>query len=127
MIWVFAVAAVIASVSAVLARSSQLNVPKYDDSVSGKWEGVFSVQNNSTPFTLELQVDGDKVMGTVESGHTGLGKITNGSWIDNKLSLTVVFDKHESIAMTASLKDGKLVGEFHTEGFTSKWEATRKK
>ena len=85
------------------------------------------MQNASTPFTLELQVDGDKVTGSVESGHTGLGKITNGSWVDNKLSFTAVFDKHESIAMTAALKDGKLIGEFRTEGFTSKWEATKKK
>jgi hypothetical protein len=127
MIWFFAVAALIASVSVVLAGSSQLNVPRYDDSISGKWEGVFSVQNTSTPFTLELQVNGDKVTGTVESGHTGPGKVTKGSWVDNKLSFTAVFDAHESIAMTALLKDGKLIGEFRTEGFTSRWEATKKK
>ena len=45
---------------------------------------------------------------------------------DGKLSFTLDFEKHESIDVTGTLKDGKLAGEFHTEGFTDKWEAKKK-
>jgi hypothetical protein len=36
------------------------------------------------------------------------------------------FPSHESIDVTGSLKDGKLTGEFRTEGRQGTWEATRK-
>ena len=49
-----------------------------------------------------------------------------GSWAENKLSMTLDFAKHESIAVTGSLKDGRLAGEFRTEGFVAKWEAKKK-
>ncbi len=96
------------------------------DPISGEWDVTFHVQNTKTPATFKFKLDGNKVSGTVYSDHTGQGTIRDGSWKDNKLSFTVDFPKHESIALTGTLKDGKLVGEFRTEGFSEKWEAKRK-
>ena len=47
----------------------------------------------------------------------------DGKWVDGKLSFTLDFKKHESIAITGAVKEGKLAGQFTTEGFTEKWEA----
>ena len=96
------------------------------DPISGEWEVTFYVQGTTTPATFKLKLDGDKVTGTAESAHTGPGTVRDGSWTENKLSFTLDFEKHESIAVTGSLRDGKLSGEFRTEGFVEKWEATKK-
>lgn len=100
----------------------------YEDSdpISGEWEVSFYVHGATTPAIFRLKLDGDKVTGTAESAHTGPGTVRDGAWTENKLSFTLDFKKHESIAITGSLKDGKLVGEFRTEGFVEKWEATKK-
>jgi hypothetical protein len=97
------------------------------DLISGDWEVSFKVGERTSPASFKLKLDGDKVTGTAESAHTGPGTIRDGSWIDGKLSFTLDFKTHESIAITGKAQDNKLVGEFTTEGFTSSWEATRKK
>jgi Tfp pilus assembly protein PilW len=96
------------------------------DPISGEWEVSFYVQGTTTPATFKLKLDGNKVTGTAESAHTGPGTVRDGSWTENKLSFTLDFENHESIAITGGLKDGKLSGEFRTEGFVEKWEATKK-
>jgi hypothetical protein len=96
------------------------------DPITGEWDVTFRVQDTKTPATFKLKLDGDKVFGTVYSEHTGAGTLRDGSWKENKLSFTIDFAKHESIAITGTLKDGMLVGEFRTEGFVEKWEAKRK-
>ena len=93
---------------------------------SGEWEGKFQVNGTTTPFTLELKVDGNKVSGRAASNHTGPGVITNGSLENGKLQFRLEFKSHEAIEMTAALRDERLVGEFRTEGFVANWEATRK-
>ncbi len=96
------------------------------DDISGEWDVSFKVQGMTTPATFNLKLDGRKVTGTVNSEHTGPGTIRDGSWVNNKLSFTLDFKKHESIVITGTLKDGKLTGEFRTEGFVSNWEAVKK-
>jgi hypothetical protein len=100
--------------------------PPDADPISGEWDVTFHVQDMTTPATFKLKLEGDKVTGTAESAHTGPGTVRDGSWTENKLSFTLDFEKHESIAITGSLRDGKLSGEFRTEGFVEKWEATKK-
>ena len=63
--------------------------------------------------------------GTIHSEHTGTGQVTEGSWVEGKLSFIAVFQSHESIAISGSIQNGKLAGEFKTEGFVARWEATR--
>jgi len=101
-------------------------LPQESDPISGEWDLLFFVQGTTTRGTLKLKLDGEKITGTVASAHTGPGTVSKGSWADNKLNLTLDFKSHESIDISGSLKDGKLSGEFRTEGFVSNWEATKK-
>jgi hypothetical protein len=96
------------------------------DPISGAWDASFFVRGNPSPATFDFKLEGTKVTGTANSDHTGPGTIRDGSWTDGKLSFTLDFKKHESITVKGTLKDGKLVGEFTTEGFTSNWEAVKK-
>lgn len=96
------------------------------DPVSGDWDVSFFVHEKKTPATFTLKLEGTKVTGTAYSDHTGAGTVRDGKWVDGKLSFTLDFKKHESIAITGAVKEGKLMGQFTTEGFTEKWEAVRK-
>jgi hypothetical protein len=96
------------------------------DPISGKWDVTFLVNGHTTPATFDLKLDGTKVTGTANSDHTGLGTVRDGTWDKGKLSFTLDFQKHESIAITGAIKEAKLVGEFRTEGFVANWEAVKK-
>lgn len=96
------------------------------DPVSGEWNVTFFVHEHQMPATFTFKVDGSTVTGSANSEHTGPGTIRDGKYADGKLSFTLDFKKHESIVVNGTLKDGKLSGEFSTEGFTDKWEATKK-
>lgn len=108
------------------AATHHLNSLLGTDPISGEWAVSFFVHGSTTPATFNLKLEGDGITGTAYSEHTGAGKIRDGKWADNSLTFTLDFAKHESIAVKGTLKDGKLVGEFTTEGFTSNWEASRK-
>jgi len=95
------------------------------DPVSGEWQVVFSIAGQTAEGTLKLKLDGDKVTGTIESAHTGPGTVSKGKFVDGKLSFTADFTDHESINITGTVKDGKLSGEFATEGMTGTWEAKK--
>src|SRR5258706_7811435 len=96
------------------------------DPISGEWEGRFEIGGGSATLAFKLKLDGDKVTGTAESAHTGPGTLGQGLLTDNKLSFTLNFAAHESIAVDGSLKDGQLSGEFRTEGMVGKWVAKKK-
>jgi hypothetical protein len=97
------------------------------DPISGEWNVSFFVKGHpTTPASFRLKLDGEKVTGTAYSDHTGEGTVRDGKYTDGKLSFTLDFKKHESIAIMGGAKDGKLAGEFTTEGFTAKWEAAKK-
>jgi len=100
--------------------------PPADDSIAGEWKVTFHVHEMKTPATFSFALDGTKLTGTANSDHTGPGTIRDGKYENGKLSFTLDFKKHESIAVTGVLKDGQLTGEFTTEGFTDKWDAVRK-
>ena len=83
------------------------------------------MQGQTVSGTLVLAVEGETVTGTVETQHTGPGKLQDGKFAASKLSATCVFDRHESMALMGELQGEKLVGTFRTEGRDGKWEATR--
>ncbi len=115
--------------SAIARHHNELFQPATNDSqdpISGEWEVAFFVHEKKTPATFTLKLEGTKVTGTAYSDHTGAGTVREGKWVDGKLSFTLDFKKHESIAISGAIKEGKLVGQFTTEGFTEKWEATKK-
>jgi hypothetical protein len=111
---------------ALFAHSHHETVADNQDSISGEWAVTFYVHDHQTPASFTFKVDGTTVTGTAYSDHTGPGTIRDGKYADGKLSFTLDFQKHESIVVKGMLKDGKLSGEFSTEGFTDKWEATKK-
>jgi hypothetical protein len=104
----------------------QTSSPSESDPISGAWDVAFFVNGKAHPSTFDLKLEGAKVTGTAFSDHTGPGTVRDGSWSEGKLSFTLDFKKHESIVVKGALKDGKLAGEFTTEGFTSNWEAKRR-
>jgi hypothetical protein len=122
--------AIILMTSGVVAGGTAMQQPAQKaptaDSPAGEWAVAFTLQGITVPGTLILRVDGDKVTGAVYSQHTGAGTLRDGSWADNKLSFTMEFTRHESIALTGKLLDGKLSGEFRTEGMQGTWEAKRR-
>jgi len=93
--------------------------------IAGEWNITFTLQGQSASGTLTLGVEGEMLTGTVETHHTGQGKLQDGKFSAAKLSATCVFDHHESIALAGELQGEKLVGTFHTEGNDGTWEATR--
>jgi hypothetical protein len=95
------------------------------DPISGEWGVSFLVNGQTTPATFNLKLDGKKVTGSAFSDHTGAGTVRDGVWENGKLSFTLDFKKHESIIVTGSMKESKLVGQFSTEGFTANWEASK--
>lgn len=107
-------------------HSHQAAAADNQDPISGEWNVTFYVHEHKTPASFTFKVEGTTVTGTAYSDHTGPGTIRDGKYADGKLSFTLDFKKHESIVVTGALKDGKLSGDFSTEGFTDKWEATKK-
>jgi hypothetical protein len=114
--------------SALAKHHDEMFRPANDqsDPISGEWDVSFFVHEKKTPATFTLKLEGTKITGTAYSDHTDAGTVRDGKWVDGKLSFTLDFKKHESIAINGALKEGKLFGQFTTEGFTEKWEATKK-
>lgn len=94
-------------------------------SIAGEWNITFTLQGQSASGSLTLALEGETLTGTVETHHTGPGKLRDGKFSAAKLSATCVFEHHESIALSGELHGEKLVGTFHTEGNDGTWEATR--
>ncbi len=46
--------------------------------------------------------------------------------VRQKRCFRLYFVRPESIVVTGSLQEGKLIGEFHTEGIQDSWEACKK-
>ncbi|SRR6266508_2226396 len=89
------------------------------DAISGEWEAVFTGQGRTVQITLKLKLEGEKVTGTSESSHLGNGAISNGSWANNKLKITVETN-HAPLELTGTLQNDKLAGEWdasHMKGF----------
>lgn len=93
--------------------------------LSGDWEAVADANGQPFPFFLTLKVEGEKVSGG-SSSQLGEGTIKDGTWKDGKLSFQIE-GTNGSIAMSATVVDGKLSGEFDYAGqLQGKWVAVRK-
>jgi len=104
----------------------QHNDPPDGKSIAGEWVIHFQAEGQTVSGKLHFEQDGDRLTGTVDTAHTGAGTIENGKWNDNKLAASLMFERHEKIAIDGALKaDGTLAGEYHTEGRTDKWQAER--
>ena len=116
----------IAAYERALTNQVQPWIEQNGDPITGEWNVSCYVHEMKTPATFTFKLDGSKLSGSAYSEHTGPGTIRDGKWADGKLSFTLDFAKHESIAVNGELKGSGLAGQFTTEGFTDKWEAIRK-
>ena len=93
--------------------------------LSGEWDGIADAQGQPFPFVLVLKIDGENVTGS-SSSQLGESQIKKGTWKDGKL----VFElegQNGVIAMSATVIEGKLSGEFDFAGqLQGKWVAVRK-
>lgn len=95
------------------------------DPLSGEWDAAADANGTQFPFTLKLKLEGDKVTGSSDSAQ-GSAPLTKGTWVGDKLSFTLD-TPNGAIGFTATLKDGKIVGDFDFAGqMTGKWEAKKK-
>jgi len=96
------------------------------DSVSGDWLVYFQAGGQTVPGKLHLEANGERLTGAIETAHTGPGKVQDGKWSNNKLTATLVFERHESIAFEGERRsNGTLSGQYKTEGRTDTWYAER--
>jgi hypothetical protein len=110
---------------AAIDRGNAASCAQTPDNISGDWKASFEVEDIKTPVTFSLKLDGQRVTGTANSDHTGPGTLKDGRWVNGELSFTMDFTAHESVVVTGRFKDGKLVGEFATEGRRGTWEASK--
>ena len=120
-IWIVPALMLVLATSMALAQHGS----QPSGSIAGEWHITFMVQGQTVPGTLVLAAEGEKLSGTVETQHTGPGRLQDGKFTASKLSATCVFERHESIDLTGELQGEKLVGTFRTEGREGQWEATR--
>lgn len=94
--------------------------------LSGEWDAAADVQGQAFPFTLTLKVDGEKVTGS-SSSQLGDSTMSSGVWKDGKLAV-VLEGSNGQVALSATMVDGKLVGDFDYAGqLQGKWVASKKK
>jgi hypothetical protein len=95
------------------------------DAISGAWDASFITDDNTRQLTLTLKLEGTKITGNFESSHLGNGAINNGSWVNNKLTITLETN-HAPVTLTGALQNGKLAGEWDAGHMQGKWEAKKK-
>jgi hypothetical protein len=93
--------------------------------LNGQWEAVADANGQPFPFLLTLKIDGEAVSGS-SSSQLGEATVKNGSWKDGRLSFQLE-GSNGTIAMSATVIDGKLSGEFDYSGqLQGKWVAVKK-
>jgi hypothetical protein len=90
---------------------------------SGDWDCTADVQGQTIPFTLKLKQEGDKVTGESTSDQGSL-PIGNGKVTGDKLTFTL--DIGQTITFTATLKEGKIIGQFDAGGQMGNWSGKKK-
>lgn len=109
----------------VVPAAAATSAPASTFSPSGDWEAVADANGQPFPFFLTLKVEGEKVTGG-SSSQLGEGTIKEGSWKDGKLTFQIE-GTNGTIAMSATVVEGKLSGEFDYAGqLSGKWVAVRK-
>ena len=96
------------------------------DVFTGDWDAVADANGQSFPFTLTLKVDGEKVTGG-SSSELGTSTIGTGAYKEGRVTFRLD-GTAGAIAMTATIQDGKLVGDFDYAGqMQGRWVAVKHK
>ena len=93
--------------------------------LTGQWEAVADANGQPFPFLLTLKIDGEKVSGN-SSSQLGEATVKEGTWKDGKLVFSLE-GSNGTIALSATVVEGKLSGEFDYAGqLQGKWVAVKK-
>lgn len=93
--------------------------------LSGQWDAVADANGQPFPFSLTLKIDGENVSGS-SSSQLGEAVIKGGSWKNGRLSIQLE-GANGTIALSATVVEGKLSGEFDYAGqLQGKWVAVKK-
>lgn len=93
--------------------------------LNGQWEAVADANGQPFPFLLTLKIDGEKVSGN-SSSQLGEATVKEGTWKDGKLVFSLE-GSNGTIALSATVVEGKLSGEFDYAGqLQGKWVAVKK-
>jgi len=98
------------------------------DPVSGDWEGTVELPDGAVPFTMTLKLEPQgKVTGEVGSPQ-GNAAITEGSWVDGKLTIAFTYVDGAAIQMTGAVTNGALGGSLSYGGgqMVVTWAAKKK-
>jgi hypothetical protein len=95
------------------------------DPVSGNWDAALEAQSKTFRVMFMFKLEGNKVTGNSKSDLVGENPISDGAWVDNKLTFTMP-GPHGPIHFSGALTDGKLAGEFLMGQMKGKWDAERK-
>ena len=97
------------------------------DPISGSWEGTVELPDGAMPFTMKLKLDQGKVTGEIGSAQ-GVTPITEGSWVEGKLTLAFSYVDGVAVAMTGAVTDGALGGSLSYGGgeIVAAWTARKK-
>ena len=94
-------------------------------SIAGTWEAIADANGQGFPFTLILKVEGETVTGS-SSSQLGEATVSDGIWKEGKLSFQLN-GQNGAIAMSATIIEGKLSGEFDYSGqLQGRWVAVKK-
>jgi len=80
--------------------------------IDGRWDASLINHGNVIPFRLDISGTGPSLKGTFYDGFTPYDGTTSATFVDGKLTLDV---EHYLTTITATLKDGQLVGDVVTQ------------
>jgi hypothetical protein len=99
--------------------------PSVAEQLTGEWNAVADASGQPFEFLITLKVEGETITGS-SSSQLGTSTISSGTVKDGKLAF-ILEGSNGKIAMTATLTDGKLIGDFDYSGqLSGKWVATKK-
>jgi hypothetical protein len=115
----------VAAADAITPESPTATAGRGAVDLNGQWDAVADANGQPFPFLLTLKIDGEKVSGNSRS-QLGEATIKDGTWKDGKLVFSLE-SSNGTIALSASVVEGKLSGEFDYAGpLQGKWVAIKK-
>jgi hypothetical protein len=120
-----AVVPVLLAIAPAASAQPTSPVPAPGDAISGEWAGAFELVGRA-PFTrtLKLKLEGTRVSGSATSPGRDDGTVS-GTWEKGELNLAIESERG-TMALTATLKEGRLSGDWDVGHASGKWSAKRK-
>ncbi len=97
------------------------------DPITGEWDGAVEMPDGPMPFNMKLKLEKGKVTGEIGSNQ-GAVAISDGSFVDGKVSITFTYVDGNSVTMTGASAEGALAGSLNYGGgqMVANWSAKKK-